>query len=412
MGANQNGKTRAPNGASTIYFGKDGYWHGRVTVGVRDDGTPDRRHRKSKSKGAVIKRVRELEKLRDEDRVPKAGQRWTLAAWLRYWLENIACPPNIGENTYAAYRVDVENHLIPGIGAHRLHRLEAEHFEKLYAKMQRSGLKPATAHHVHRTARNALNEAVRRKHLAANPVLIAKPPRMVEEEVEPYNVEEIKRLLATVGEMQRNGARWLFALALGLRQGECLGVKWSDVDLDKGIIRIRRGRLRPKYIHGCKSACGRKAGYCPQRIQTNRDTGDTKSRAGKRTMGLPAPLVAILRSHKHKQDSERDAARQLWDDSGYVFTTPAGKPLNPNTDYHEWKALLKEAGVRDARLHDARHTAATVLLILGVPTPTAMALMGWSSASMAARYQHQVDAIRRDVADKLGGLLWGPDENA
>jgi integrase len=408
MGNNQQGKTRAPNGASTIYFGKDGYWHGRVTVGVRDDGTPDRRHRKSKAKAEVIKRVRELEKLRDEDRVPKAGQRWTLATWLRYWLEHIACPPNIAESTYAAYRVDVERHLIPGIGAHRLHRLEPEHFERLYAKMQRSGLRPATAHHVHRTIRNALNEAVRRKHLASNPVLIAKPPRIVEEEVEPYDVEEIKRLLATVGEMQRNGARWLFALALGLRQGECLGVKWSDVDLDKGIIRIRRGRLRPKYKHGCNSTCGRKAGYCSQRIQTNKETGDTKSRAGKRTVGLPMPLVAILRGHKHKQDSERDAARQLWHDTGYVFTTPAGNPLNPNTDYHEWKALLKEAGVRDARLHDARHTAATVLLILGVPTPTAMALMGWSSASMAARYQHQVDAIRRDVADKLGGLLWGP----
>jgi integrase len=89
-----------------------------------------------------------------------------------------------------------------------------------------------------------------------------------------------------------------------------------------------------------------------------------------------------------------------------VFARPDGRPLSTNSDYHEWKSLLAEAGLRDTRLHDARHTAATVLLILGVPTPTAMALMGWSSASMAKRYQHLIDVIRRDVAKQVGGLLW------
>jgi integrase len=95
-----------------------------------------------------------------------------------------------------------------------------------------------------------------------------------------------------------------------------------------------------------------------------------------------------------------------------VFSKPDGRPLNPNTDYHEWKELLKEAGLRNARLHDARHTAATVLLILAVPTPTAMAIMGWSSAAMATRYQHVLDIIRKDVADQVGELLWGTKEIA
>jgi len=96
----------------------------------------------------------------------------------------------------------------------------------------------------------------------------------------------------------------------------------------------------------------------------------------------------------------------MWADDDWVFTTPTGEPLHPNTDYREWKALLKEAGVRDARLHDARHTAATVLLLLGVPERTVMGLMGWSSTAMAARYQHVIDPIRRDVANRVGGLLW------
>src|ERR1700735_2439865 len=91
----------------------------------------------------------------------------------------------------------------------------------------------------------------------------------------------------------------------------------------------------------------------------------------------------------------------------------AGRPpAQPNTDYHEWKALLTEAGVREARLHDARHTAATVLAILAVPTPTAMAIMGWSSATMATRYQHILDSIRKGVADQVGGLLWGTADDS
>jgi integrase len=173
------------------------------------------------------------------------------------------------------------------------------------------------------------------------------------------------------------------ALALGLRQGEALGLRWEHVDFDNGLMRFRRNRLRPEYEHGCGDTCGWKAGYCPERKQIRADTGPTKSR---RVFGLPAPLILLLQAHKAKQEVERTAARQLWHDEGWVFTKPDGRPLNPNTDYHEWKALLSEAGVREAWLHDARHTAATVLAILAVPTPTAMAIMGWASAAMATRF--------------------------
>lgn len=90
-----------------------------------------------------------------------------------------------------------------------------------------------------------------------------------------------------------------------------------------------------------------------------------------------------------------------------MFTTALGRPVNPSTDYHAWKRLLVAAGVQERRLHDARHTAATVLL-LGVPERTVMSVMGWSSTAMAARYQHVGAAMRRGVADQVGGLLWKP----
>ena len=400
---------RSANGRSSIYEGGDGWWHGRVTVGIKDDGRPDRRHVMAKTKAEVTAKVRKLEKLRDQGNIPKAGQRYRVETWLTYWVHNVAAPPNVSENAHAGYEVDVRVHLVPGVGAHWLDKLAPEHLEKLYAKMMRAGSAPGTAHHVHRTARNALNEAKRRGHIPQNPALLAKAPKLADDESEPYSVIEVRRLLALVAD-RRNGPRWVVALALGLRQGETLGLKWEHVDLDTGLMRIRRNRLRPKYEHGCGGTCGRKAGYCPYRRQTRADTGPTKSRAGRRVVGLPEPLIVLLRVHRTNQEAERKAARQLWHEEGWVFATPDGRPLNPNTDYREWKALIEEAGLPERRLHDARHTAATVLAILAVPTPTAMAIMGWSSAEMAARYQHVIDSIRKGVADQVGGLLWDVSE--
>jgi integrase len=376
-----------------------------VTIGARDDGQPDRRHIGGKTRSEVAEKVRALERERDQGTVRKAGERWTVGRWLTYWVENIAAPPHVAENTHNGYLVDVNKHLNPGLGAHRLERLTPDHVERLYAKLQRGGLSPGGVHHVHRTLRAALNEAVRRSHLPRNPVLVAKAPKLDEEEVEPYDVPEIQRLLEAAAK-RRNGARWALALALGLRQGEALGLTWDDVDLDKGTVRIRRSRLRPRYTHGCGGTCGKTPGRCPQRQAARPATGGVKSKAGRRSVGLPSQLVALLRTHRAEQQQERTKAHELWHDEGWVFASPTGQPINPRTDYTEWKRLLREAGLREARLHDARHTAATVLLVLRQPTPTVMSLMGWSSGSMAARYQHVTDTMRSQVASQVGELIW------
>lgn len=137
----------------------------------------------------------------------------------------------MSENTYDGYEVAVRVHLVPGIGKHRIDRLEPEHLESLYRRMQKNGSKPATAHQAHRTARTAFGEAVRRGHAAKNAAALAKPPRVEEpeEEIEPYSVEEVQSLLIEVNK-RRNSARWMLALALGLRQGRrwgCVGSTWT-----------------------------------------------------------------------------------------------------------------------------------------------------------------------------------------
>src|SRR5512133_2791460 len=352
--------TRNPNRASSIYLGANGNWHGRVTVGYRDDGSIDRRHVESKSKATVVARVRQLERDRDNGNVRRSGKRWTIESWLQYWLANIA-QPSIRESSFNAYRIAVNKHLIPGLGKQRLERLEPEHLEKLYQRMIKSGARPGTAHQVHRTIRTALGEAHRRGHVPRNVAALAKPPRV---QVEPA------------------------------------GLRWADVDLEARSLRIQGTRPRPVYGHGCGGTCGRKAGFCPKRDRLNPEVGDAKSQAGRRVVGIPDQLVKLLVAHRSVQDEQRLKARQLWQEGGWVFTSATGRPLSLNSDYREWKALLQAAGVPDGRLHDARHTAATVLLVLGVPERTVMSLMGWSSTAMAARYQHVTDPIRRDVADR------------
>jgi len=173
---------------------------------------------------------------------------------------------------------------------------------------------------------------------------------------------------------------------------------------------IRRNRLRPKYRHGCNETCGRKyPGYCPERIPVRPDTDATKSRAGRRYVGLPAPLVQVLRAHRAAQNKERLLAGSIWTEGDWVFATETGDPINPRTDWARWKELLVDAGIRDSRLHDARHTAATVLLLLGINETTMMGVMGWSNPAMTQRYAHVVASVRQDVAARLGGLLWQED---
>jgi len=428
--------SRNPNGEGSLYYSKkDGYWHARVTIGVRDDGRPDRRHIMRKDEGEARKAYRKLLEERDKGTVRKPGRPWTVKSWLTHWVENIA-PLSCRYKTMRGYRTAVYRHLVPGLGAHKLHKIEPEHFEKLYNKMIESGLKPATAHQAHRTARTAFAEAVRRGHIMRNVVSIARAPQVEEEEIEPLDAKEIQKLLAAALR-RRNGVRFVVALALGARQGEALGFKWSRLNEETRTLRVRKALQRQKWLHGCddphkcgenyhrrkkcKQPCSKHKRPCPEpcpptctehaRMCPKRHGGglvevDVKSRAGRRTFVLPDELFELLMRHKERQAAEREHAGTEWHEGDWIFTQPNGKPLDPRADYNEWKELLDEAGVREARLHDARHTAATVLLILGVQDRTAMDIMGWSSPSMKKRYMHVTDDIRRDVATQLNEYFW------
>ncbi|MGI8310484.1 tyrosine-type recombinase/integrase [Saccharopolyspora hattusasensis] len=398
--------TRAPNGTGSIYKGKDGYWHGRVTMGTRDDGRPDRRHVQGKTEADVTRKVRELERQRDSGNVSKAGNRWRLGKWLEHWHEHIAVSPNVRPKTWSYYHTAVVHYLIPGLGAHWMERLQPDHVERLYSKLRSEGKKSSTIQQVHRTLRTALNEACRRGYIAKSPMDVVKAPPSEEREIEPLTVKETQRIFEEAGK-RRNGVRFIVALALGIRQGEALAMRWRYVDFDAGTVRIRKALQRRTWQHGCRGACGRKRGAeCPKRHGGGLVEVDTKSTSGKRKIGLPEPLVRALKVHKMAQDRERAEAGTEWAGEDWVFAQPNGRPIDPRRDYDEWLDLLDSAGVREARLHDARHTMATMLLVLRIPSKTVMTVMGWSQESMLKRYQHVPQEVLDEVAADVGKLLW------
>ena len=204
-------------GRSTIYKGADGLWHGRVSMGLTDQGRKDRRHVSSKSKTVVTEKVAEWERTRDDGLAQEIRENWTVEAWLTHWLEHLS-RPFVKQGTYEGYRAAVNVHLIPGIGRHQLHTLRPEHLERLYVSMLKlstrrgTPMSPGRVHQVHRTIRTALNEAVRRGHLARNPAEMAKTPPVNDYDVEPYTVDELQQLF--VAAQQRAQRR-----TLGLRPG-------------------------------------------------------------------------------------------------------------------------------------------------------------------------------------------------
>ncbi len=177
------------------------------------------------------------------------------------------------------------------------------------------------------------------------------------------------------------------ALALGLRQGEALGLLWEDVDLDAGTLTVRRALQRVK---------GKGLVLV-----------EPKTSAGRRVLALPTPLVEALRRHRTWQLQQRMAAADVYEDGGYVFAQADGKPIAARTDWEAWERLLKTAGVRDARLHEARHIAATLLLQQGVAPRVAMQLLGHCQIAMTMHDTHVVPELARDAADRMGQALWG-----
>src|SRR5215471_8194967 len=381
--------TRRPNLRSSIYLGKDGLWHGWVTVGIKADGSPDRRHRKGKTEAEVTRKVRELESQRESGYLSKPGRVPTLAEWMREYLdvicERLVLSEKMAPRTLADYRSKTKNWINPLLGKHRLDRLTPEHLDTAYAVMLRRGLSPSTVLKVHRILSRALRIAVRRGRITRNIATLVEAPSAASHEIEPLTREEARRIL-DVAARKRNGARWSVALALGIRQGEALGLRWSYVDLETGVIRAWFQIQRIEWKHGCDDphACGKQwhrrpcklrckkhhhlptcepgctmqghacykrpcppnctghAAKCPDRIGGGVVFRQRKGK-GKLTLQCPPALLEQLKKHRKRQAVERLRAGSSWTEYDLVFATVTvgrsrgprtGGPGRPSSDRH------------------------------------------------------------------------------
>ncbi|SDM04073.1 Site-specific recombinase XerD [Geodermatophilus siccatus] len=375
---------RASNGESTIYKGADGRWHGYVSVGFTLDGRLDRRHVSSKSRGVVVAKVRELERQRDTGTVSETSTP-TVAWWLEHWLTTIA-PRRVRQRTLESYESAVRKHLIPGIGRHRMDRLRPEHLDQLYTALLDDGYSPASVLRHHRILSRALTVAVQRGHVPRNVAAIVDPPAQRPSDIATaLDLGEARAVLQAAAGV-RNSARWTVALALGLRQSEALALQWKDVDLLNNTLTVRRS------IHRVRGG-----GLIYE---------EPKTRRSQRTLALPLPLVAELHRHKAAQLGERMLAGSEWHDEDLVVAQPNGRPIDKESDYDDWSRLLKAAGVRHVRLHDGRHTAATLLLSENVHPRVVVELLGHSQMRTTMDiYSHVMPALAREAADRMSTLL-------
>jgi len=381
-------------------------WQGAIVLGYRT--TPDgkqravRRKVNGRNKAEVLNRMQELRDKIAADELPASGSSITVEQWMSYWLRNIA-PRRCKPYTLAGYASKVE-YINALMGHHRLDRLTPEHIEDAWdyllengsplpEKTRRKGddgaplpLSQNTVHQTHRILARALKVAVQRKKIRASPCASMDAPARVEHELVPPSEEEVDKILdAARGTW--NAARWSVALAMGLRQGEALGLRWDDIDLENGILRVRQTLMR---------VSGRGLVF-----------GTPKSAKSRRDLSVPPSLVIALKEHRKAQIARRLEAGDHWTDSGLVFTRDDGRPIDPSVDARHWRDLLEKAGVKHYRLHDARHAAGTMLVAQGVDVRVAMSYLGHSQLSVTMRYQHTVDKMLVDAARKMDqGSRW------
>jgi integrase len=396
------------HGEGTINQRPDGVWRGRIMVGSQADGTPDRRSVTAATRGEVQKKLRELKRQAEGGLLVDRAKRETLAAFLDRWLDGAKA--SVRATTHARYVQLLHAHVFPTLGRKPLESLRPDDVQRLYADLLqkavggRNGrrvslrspagvggatLSPGTVHHVHVVLHIALEKAVKWGYVPRNVCDVVDAPRVQQREMHPPTAVDVAALLDAAG-ADPLLTLWTLAAYTGARQGELLGLQWSDLDLDAGALTIQRTLLQ--------TTRGGIPAYAPPKTAKSR-----------RTIALPEEAVDALRQHRQQQLADRLTLGSDYAGNNLVFATALGTPLLHSNVHRSFKAALTRAGLaQTVRFHDLRHAHATSLRAGGIDLKTVSERLGHSNIGITGDlYTHAVAQADRDAATMLQTLIRG-----
>lgn len=368
------------HGEGSIYRRKDGRWVGEIFLGFDQSGKKKVLRFYGKTREEVQNEL--IKALRDRQLgVLGEPARQTVGQFLQDWLEN-SVKGSVRPRTLENYRYAV-SHMM-AIARVPLVKLTPQHIQRMYREKQEAGL-TRTVSLMHSVLHKALGQAVKWGLVPRNVVEAVNPPRVPRKEFRPLSPEEVSRFLEAAKD-DRLYALYVLAVSCGLRLGELLGLKWDDVDLAKGAIRVAR---QLQWIKG-----------------TGPVFSEPKSAKARRTIVLPANVQAVLRRHRTRQAEERLKLGDVWQDWGLVFTTTIGTPLDPRSVYDSFYPLLEKARLPRIRFHDLRHTCATLLLAQGVHPKIVQEQLGHSQVNLTLdTYSHVTAPMLQEAAEKMDAIL-------
>jgi integrase len=370
----------------SIYKRADGRWAGTLTLGYENG-----KRRRKTYYGDTRKEVQEqlTAALRAQQQgLPITSDRQTVGNYLERWLTD-SHRATIRTKTYVSYRYIIHSHLIPSLGRVVLSKLVPLDIQEFLNAKLASGLSARTVQYCHAVLRAALEQAVRWDLVPHNVAKLVKAPRVRRSEIRPLDPEQAYRLLDVV-RGHRLEALYTVALAIGLREGEALGLRWEDVDLAAGTISVR---------------------VALQRLQGALRLEEVKSAGSRRLITLPHVAVSTLEAHRIRQTQEQAMLGAKWPESGLVFTSTRGTPLEPRNIVGTFHRMLAQAGLPHKRFYDLRHTCATLLLVQGVHPRVVMEILGHSQISLTMNtYSHVVPTLQKEAARRMDDLLSGGGE--
>jgi integrase len=366
-----------------IYKRRDGRYEGRYTI-----QTPEGSKRRSifgrKYKEVQMKLA---EAMGDAARgVVYDDENMTVGEYLDRYLSD-AVRGSVRQSTFDRDSYLIRAHIKPILGRVKLKNLTPVNVQTLYRDRLDVGLAPSTVNKIHTVLHKAFGQAVRWSLIPRNPTDAVKAPRPAPEEMRPHSADETRRLL-DAGKGDRLEALYVLAVTTGMRRGELLGLKWSDLDLENARLSIQRTLTRTD--NGKRVALG-----------------DLKTKKSGRTIRLTPQAVKALRSHLEWQLGQIEARGDLYEDQGLVFASEAGTPINPsNLRQRSLAPLLKKAGLPHIRFHDLRHTCATLLLSKGVHPKFVQELLGHATIAITLdTYSHVMPGMGDQVATAMEDAL-------